>query len=207
MISDNKIEGRNKKPIAYTEESMRNAKFICEDFVDFTKGVRCLFLIHRNKEGGATNNTKTRKIITTDEKEYRDALAELLLEKSKSEIPYRIYASVNSRDFQKAIRKFKYEQLDADYFGEEAKNDFYLDIKNRFLGCLMQPASKAESYFIVDCDTVDNYEALKALSDKEIVKMYRTKNGWHIITKPFNPELFNVPGCELNKDGLILLSY
>ena len=46
----------------------------------FTEGVRVLFLIHRKKEGGRTNNTKVKKIITTNSEEYLRELDVLLAE-------------------------------------------------------------------------------------------------------------------------------
>jgi hypothetical protein len=201
-----------KKEIVIREEIKREAKHIADDFCDFTHGYRCLFLIHRNKEGGETNNTKARKLIVNGEKEYQQMLSELLTEQfdgAVAGIPYRIYASVNPRDIAKAIRQFKYEQLDADYFDESAKVGFYLDIKNRFLGCLMQPRSRADSRFIFDIDTEDNSDFLKALpSEVPILKMYRTKNGWHAITEPFNhTQMVMPPFVSINVDGLLLLKY
>lgn len=106
---------RNKKEISYKEDILRMAEDIVYDFAYFTTGYRVLFLIHRNKEGGDTNNTKVRKVIVYNSLEYIDALYGILMEKSKSDLPLRIYASVNERDFEKAIRQFKQEQLDSDY--------------------------------------------------------------------------------------------
>ncbi len=199
---------REKKPIAYAEAIKQKAKNLMEDFHGFTDGVRLVFLIHRNKEGGETNNTKTRKIITTNSKEFETALLELLQMQQNSEIPYRIYSSVNSRDIEKAIRKFKIEQLEADYYDTEQKHQFYLDIKNRWVGCLMQPAQKNTSFFIFDVDTKDDGEALIALNGIPFVKKYSTKNGWHIVTEPFNYTTIKLPkDVEIQKDGLLLLSY
>lgn len=201
-----------KKQVEIDQEIAREVKAIIEDFEYFTTGYRALFLIHRNKEGGGTNNTKVKKIIVNGTKEYQKALEELMVElyeAKKTDIPYRIYASINPRDMDKAIRLFKYEQLDADYLSCADSYKFYLDIKNRFLGCLMQPKSKDGSEFLFDIDTDDNSGFLKALPEEvEVVKMYKTKNGWHAITKPFNHTKMVMPqDVSLQTDGLLLLKY
>lgn len=199
---------RNKKEIAYAQDIKDEVERIKLEFSDFMEGVRVLFLIHRNKEGGDTNNTKVRKIITQNSKEFIEELSALVKMKNESEEAYRIYSSVNDRNVEKAIRKFKYEQLDADYYDGEQKHQFYFDIRNRWIGCLMQPQQKKSSLFLFDVDTEDNGEALKALHDVEIVKSYKTKNGWHIVTQPFNHTKKTLPeNVELKIDGLLLLSY
>lgn len=189
---------------------------IYDKFKNYTDGVRVLFLIHRNKEGGATNNTKVRKVITKNTKEFYEELYKLVEEKQNTkDIPYRIYSSVNARDIKKAIRKFKFDQLEADYYDEESSLGFYYDIKNRFISALMIPASrqKETNYFILDVDNEEgrdvNGECLMKLAEinVEIVDMFATKNGSHIIVKPFNPSLFDVPGVGIHKDGLLLLDF
>jgi hypothetical protein len=54
-----------------------------------------------------------------------------------------------------------------------------------------------------------HYLAEKQLSELkvEIVAKYQTKNGTHLITKPFNPNLFNGEFGEIKKDALMLLDY
>ena len=187
------------------------ANHIFDSFKNYTDGVRVLFLIHRNKEGGETNNTKVKKVITRDSKEFKEELIKLVDFKERSEIPYRIYSSLNKRDINKAIRKFKFEQLEADYYDESQRNNFYYDIKNRFLGCLMQPTQRAETLFLFDCDSIEGWnKTVQQLGELsiQIVDQYKTKNGWHVVTPPFNPGLFNpVDDVEIKKDGLLLLDF
>ena len=76
----------------------------------------------------------------------------------------------------------------------------------------MQPNSKSTSYFLFDVDNEEGRdvmgESLSALPNDVIIQTYPTKNGWHIITTPFNYTTCNLPkGCELKKDALILLSW
>lgn len=215
----------NKKDKTKIESNVKydillKAKHIFDEFKFFSDGVRVLFLIHRNKEGGETNNTKVRKVITRDSEEFRLELIKLIDEKERAAmlrepIPYRIYSSVNARDIEKAIRQFKFEQLESDYYDDESRHNFYYDSKNRFVGALMTPSSrmKDQSYFIFDVDNVEGRdmmgEALSVLAvcDAKIIMQYATKNGWHIVSEPFNPNTFSCPGVEIKKDGLLLLAY
>lgn len=208
------VYDRTKKESVIKQDVLRKAKDIFDNFVDYTDGIRVLFLIHRNKEGGETNNTKVRKIITKNSKEFFNELCKLVDEQTREkEIPYRIYSSLNARNVEKAIHKFKQEQLDADYYDNESRHSFYYDLKNRFIGALMTPSCAVDKMFLFDCDNEEGRdvcgEALQELSrlNAEIVNIYKTKNGFHIITKPFNPTSFSVNGVELKKDALLLLSY
>ncbi len=203
---------RNKKPLAVKQDTMLKAEGIADTFSPFVGGYRVLFLVHRAGEGGKTNNTHVKKVIVKGKKEYIQGLYELLLEKESSELPLRIYAAVNERSFDKAIRQFKFEQLEADYYAEDHKQSFYTDCRNRFIGALMSPSSAVSKKFIVDVDSMDEFNiALKEISlaglNDEIITQYKTKNGWHIVMNPFNPALLPVMGSKINKDGLILLSY
>lgn len=188
------------------------ADAIFEEFKEFTSGTRTLLLLQRHKEGGETNNSKLKKVITTTPEEFRAELRKLVSEKMDSDLPLRVYSCVNKRDTLKAIRKFRQEQLDAEYGGEGVEIGFYLDLKNRFFGCLMSPQCAKDSLFMFDVDNEEGRdvfgEALEAIPSDKIVKQYRTKNGWHIVTEPFDHTKIQLPrGVELKKDGLLLLDF
>ena len=146
---------------------------------------------------------------------YNEQLVQSFLEiKNNTQDLLRIYSCLNKRDIKKAIRGFKFKQLEADYYDEDSKNNFYLDIKNRWTSAIMKPASRAETRFLIDIDDiigdksdisfVDQY--LEDIKVKVLLK-YPTKNGWHIITEPFNPALWNGNFGEIKKDALLLLDY
>lgn len=203
---------REKKPIAYTQEAILEAKAIFEEFSDFTDGFRVILLIHRSKDGAKHSSRHERMLFTRDRKEFEEVLAFLIEERSKHPLQnLRIYSTVNSRDLNKAIRAFKIDQLEIDYQSEQVKSDFYSAIKSRFASALMRPVSRSTSFFVFDIDdpmTLD--EALgiidrSGFSDK-IMKQYATKNGWHIITEPFNYTTLETP-IPMHKDGLILLKF
>lgn len=199
------------------ETDHHNKKYdLIETFKDFTDGVRVLFLLQRSKEGGETNNTKVRKIVTTNQEEYAEALCGLLAMQYEARLDgkkLRIYASVNKRDINKAIREFKYRQLDADYYDPESRDSFYYDIKNRFISTLMAPKARAETQFLIDIDnqTPETLREVCKVIDTlgaSIIKRYDTKSGVHLITTPFNPkELEGIEDVSVNKDGLLLLSF
>ena len=179
-----------------------------KQFGDYMDGYRLLMLTLRGKEGGKVTKPDTiaKRLITKDKGEFLKLLGDLLKIKRPEE---RIYSSVNSRDIKKGIRLFKYRMLDADFFDEDSKNSFYLDVKNRWISAIMSPRCKAESKFLIDIDEGDDdeyaIEKQVAKKDIDILLEYPTKNGRHIITQAFNPAI--LPCVELKKDGLLLLSY
>ena len=180
----------------------------------FSDGIRMIMLCQRNKEGRPTNKTDraSYRRISRNSEEFFKILKEFQIMKEESSEPLRIYSCVNKRDINKAIRNFKEEQLAADYFDEEHKYGFYFDIKNRWLSSLMKQNCRTETQFLIDIDepklysldTVKNH--LKEIG-AEIIESYETKNGYHVITKAFNPNLFNSEFGEIKKDALLLLDY
>lgn len=204
---------RNKKEKNYKQDVLQKAQFIADNFREFCGGVRVLFLIHRNKEGGEHSNTKLIKAVSRSEEDIVDTIYELLIEKDKrSELTLRIYMSVNARNMQKAVRQFKQNMLDNDYNKFEEHDNFYFDIWNRWISSLMKPASRDETFFLIDCDDENETQtALKELAglekDDMIIKQYKTKNGMHIITKPYNPNLTPFCNTKMSKDGLLLINF
>lgn len=196
------------------EEYLLRANQIAEDFRQFTYGCRVLFLIQRHKDGGHTNNSKLRMYVVRDTEEWINALGKLLQEKDQHpEIALRIYQTLNSRNIKKAIHTLKQMQLDADYYDEPSMVSFYIDIKNRWVSALMKKPNKAESNFLIDVDTKEK-EEIKAVDDAlsqiniEVLLKYPTKNGWHYVTKPFNPNLFvAMENVEIKTDAMMLLAY
>jgi hypothetical protein len=170
-----------------------------------TDGVRGILLIHRNKDGEKANaQRKAFTRISNGTEEWKKIILELR-ELQLSQFPtHRIYASVNQRNTEKAIREFKRRQLQHDYDPLNIRHEFYYDIKNRFFSCLMSPMNKADYNLLIDCDSNKEYrKALCTLMPNEILFDYATKNGRHIISKPFNPT-----GCtlQIKKDDLLAIA-
>ena len=78
----------------------------------------------------------------------------------------------------------------------------------------MNPSSRAETKFLIDIDNVFGDRTDISVIDKHLEKTgvkvlltYPTKNGWHFITDPFNPNLWNSDFGDIKKDSLLLLDY
>lgn len=176
-----------------------------EDLPDsFKEGVRGVMLIHRNKDGHIGNAQRTCiKKISKNKEEWTEAVQYFERLQRLAFPLHRIYSCVNSRDMAKAIHEFKVRQLYHDYGNSEELERFYQDIQNRFFSCLMNPNCRKESNFLIDCDSEEEYEcALKTLPKELIVYQYPTRNGHHIISKPFNPNEYQI---EIKKDDLIYI--
>lgn len=196
---------------AYVQDALSKAS----RFQKFTTGVRVLFLLQRHRDGGHTNNSKLRMYITRNPDEWVNAYAKLLQEKDQyPDIPLRIYQTLNPRNVKKAIRTFKENQLENDYADHESMENFYIDIKNRWVSALMKPCNKDAADFLIDVDTedqavIDQVEA--AIAELKLVgpiTFYKTKKGWHYITPPFNPNLFpKIENVGVQKDAMMLLAY
>lgn len=172
----------------------------------FKDGYRGILLIHRNKDGAFGNaQRKSLKKISSDESEWNEIVLEFRQLQLTSHQEFRIYSSVNSRDIRKSIHEFKRRQLEADFGYMYDLNSFYCDIKNRFFSCFMNPSCRAEDYFLIDCDSKEEYEhaELQLRSSGLVVMQYPTKNGVHIITKPFNPNDYG--NMQIKKDALMLI--
>ena len=188
-----------------TENKIERILTKFENF-DITSGYRMLMLIDRSKCELNSRQKKCIRRISKNKEEFIEMLRYLLNNKKEGE---RIYSCVNERDINKAIRNFKQNQLDADYYDEESKNSFYLDIKNRWISAMMKPQAKKTSYFLLDIDTKDK-ESVESIVkyvgeiSRNYIK-YETKNGYHIICPPFNPQLLQ--GVDIKKDGMLLLDY
>ena len=180
----------------------------------FSDGLRMIMIVQRNKEGGKSNEPQryAKKKITRNKEEFYQVLEEFKEIKEESEEPLRIYSCLNRRDINKAIREFKKRQLDNDYSDQTSREAFYHDIKNRWISCFMKPSSREETLFLIDIDEPEknSLEMTKKHLEEigvEIITDYETKNGYHLITSPFNQSLFDGKFGELKKDALLLLDY
>lgn len=167
----------------------------------FTTGVRFLSLVSRNKDDVSAPNISRVSYSTED---FYDQLEYL---KSMAVEGQRIYASLEERDPSKAIREFKKRQIDADYNPDPL--DFYKKLKSCWQSCLMKPSNAKDKYWLLDCDSEYSYVTAKAILkdsnyDRSIYE-YNTKNGKHIIVRPFH--IRGSFGKVLGKDPLMLWGY
>lgn len=170
----------------------------------FKEGIRGIVLLHRNKDGCIGNaQRKSIKKISRGVDEWTEIVQNFRELQQNSYPGHRIYASVNLRDMHKAIHEFRKRELEANYFEEPFRDWFYIDVMNNFFSCLMNPSARNTSYFLVDCDSAEEYNHAKIhLPNELIIHEYRTKNGHHIITHPYNPNEIKVPA---KKDELLYI--
>ena len=160
--------------------------------IEYKQGIRILMLTLRSKDGGKVTKPDriARKLISRNEEEFDKHLNSLIKIAKENE---RIYVTLDARDMNKAIRKFKEDQLQADYYDIDSRNSFYVDIYNRWISALQSPSSRVGTLFMVDVDyDKDDITKIKEEIKKNnlvVVYDYKTKNGEHIILEPFNPSL------------------
>lgn len=186
---------------------------IVDDFgPNFTSGTNVLILLQRKKDGGHNKEFRRRLswFVVHNQEHYISALTKLLVMKyAFHDQDLRIYATVNPRSLKKAEKLFKQTMLELDFSSEENHNYFWQRLESKWISALMNNKSRDRSYFQWDIDDIDGQDQhgsfLKELpEDTEIIKQYRTKNGWHIITKPFNPDVLSL---SPQRDGMLLLAY
>lgn len=143
----------------------------------------------------------------------------------------RLYASLNPRNMNKAITMFTHKQIDAGY-----NSEFYKDIWNKFISCLMKPENKVKEYYMIDIDTKDK-NVIQKIENKLLSILhsmnlspyvmrglgywsYETPNGRHYIAPVFdshemstyiNKSFIDIDNsnkviAEVKTDGLILLN-
>lgn len=178
--------------------------------VSFKEGVRVLMLINRGVQSSNKGSRRwVNKIITTNPYEFDLAAHSLLEMQYYLDNPdIRLYCSVNPRKMDGAINSFMHAQLDV---CPDNEYNFYRRINDSFCSCLMKPQNKAERNFLIDIDTKD-IEQITAWTIKNnhipVLLYYPTPNGWHFITKPFDPALLiEVNNSEVKKDALMLLHW
>lgn len=208
---------RAKSTAALIADLEKKADDIMTEFSQFTDGTRVLLLLQRAKEGGHNKEHKRRRarFVTHTPDQFKRALLELLVLQATLATEYRIYLSSAPRDMKKAEMEFKQQMLTVDFSEGENKRFFYEHIDDKWISALMSTnPMKDRGLFILDVDDPEVPHDLLgdvltwcATNGVEIVKQYRTKNGWHVVTKPFNRTLYPAEFGGVKVDGLLLLSY
>lgn len=177
----------------------------------FTNGTRVVFLMHRAKEGGESEEDKRRKMtrIVHDTESLKRALRQMLVFAHATGDTLRVYMTINSRDLHKGLRELKRRLLDLEYTSEQNKIDFMKRMYGRWDSCLMEYGARSSSYFMFDIDDksrIDDVQKFCGMNNVQIIYQYPTKNGYHIITEPFNVSLFKEDTqVSIQKDGQMLL--
>ena len=174
----------------------------------FRHGIRVLMRNSRPKDGAPSrlSDSKSMRIITSSIEEFNEALLFLNNNRFPNE---RIYGSVDPRNLGSAIRLFKHRQLDADYSDSRSLQRFYVDIEHSWISCLSSETSRSRKSFLIDCDTEEqsiNTQKFLDLNPELLVHHYKTKNGYHYITIPFDPRAI-VGGGEIKRNAMMLWAW
>ena len=127
-----------------------------------------------------------------------------------------MYLTVNSRDSIKGL--FGVKDLLNSYIQQHINGT---DVSNRlkkidevWVSSLMKPMSRSSRYFMIDFDSKDK-DALRKVqleligSDVGYIKTIETRDGYHILTKPFNRKKLEQseykPLFEIKTDALVYI--
>lgn len=122
----------------------------------------------------------------------------------------RAYIRLNRRNAKKVAMSALKKTVD--YIASED----YRAVKNAYISACGDTHSDSEKKWIVDCDnlTESELEPIKTFIDQippisgtKIYTQLATRNGWHLITKPFNVMTFKAryPNIDLHKDNPTIL--
>lgn len=195
---------------------------------EFKTGIRTLLLVLRNKDGAASGPVK--KMVSYSHEEFDEVVTSLLSFAATTPGGYRLYGSVDSRDFRAAQREFSLRKVNVDFTPEAIR--FYRDLKNQWMGSLSQNSARASKLFLFDVDDPSEvakkevedsikgaHLLLKEVEDSikgahlfiddtapsPLIYSYQTKNGWHVITRPFDVGALPPPVRGMCKTNAMML--
>jgi len=159
-------------------------------------------VVFREVVDGETWERKYRKLLT---------LVSHYPSRAKPE-DYSIYITYNPRSLIKALRLFEMKMLDWEIntisSGDLSQYLMHLKKLDReFISCLQKPEARSRKWhFLIDVDNLDKLDLVREQIEKlglEVCGKSRTKNGMHILVKPFNLEMWRpIESVELKRDGL-----
>lgn len=172
------------------------------------EGIKILLAVRRNKD----NDDGKEETIQVVERDFLVDL-EYLKARAKASQPgfWRVYRSINRRDFKKAQKLLIHKLIDTP--------DIYAHrIDSLWKTCLLQPECRLDKNWLLDIDRLetdmltDFYERIHKFKDVlegcgiNIIKSYITKGGVHFIVEPFDTRLIETNPkdwkMEIHKDGL-----
>lgn len=115
---------------------------------------------------------------------------------------WRIYRTVNKRDFDKARKILMKDLIDR-------PEDLSHKIDSHWKSILMKSNCKADKKFLVDIDTKQletRENVLEALKSTTILESVETPNGFHFVTEVFDTRLLkDMEDVEIKKDELVFM--
>ena len=124
-----------------------------------------------------------------------------------------MYVSVNPRDTRKAFLQLQREfvTINQELMNQVDVTNQLNSIDKRYMSCLMQPESRSgRGKFLIDIDYKDYRKdniALCLATKTKILLLQETKNGFHILTEPFNREELSCNDYEIKTDSLLFVEW
>ena len=125
---------------------------------------------------------------------------------------YTIYLTYNPRSVVKAWILLKQRMIDWESQALFSSNlsDMYKHLKKfdrEFISCLQKPEARSRKWhFLIDVDDLDKLDEVRKQIDElnlEVKHEEQTKNGLHILVKPFNLlDWKPIDGVEIKRDGV-----
>lgn len=179
---------------------------------ELKQGIRTMFLLQRTKDGGHNKEEKRifRYAVTYDDADLLTNLTDMLFLRYLHGEDLRIYLSVNERNERIAVRNIHDAIIESLYVDTTNRDLIQRKVLKGSRAYMMNPNARASKNFLIDVDSQPDVdvmgEVLQEMGELGIEELYRksTRNGWHIIVKPFNLALWKGP-AEIKRDGLILL--
>ena len=197
--------------------------YLNNELLDFSNyGCYVLLAIARPKVNPQFTHKKApvfRQIVFQKEdllRKYKKLLREL-----PKEMNFYTYITINPRNYKKAWFNLQQEIAKINWGiinGDSGSEQRIKRVDKLWHSELQNKRNKNKSLFLFDLDSED-YDVFLHFSAElsrqtDIVVDSKTKNGWHIVCEPFNPNLFQhgsfVDGegtVELKKDALLFVDY
>lgn len=178
----------------------------------FHNGMSVVMLIDRQFGNSHKGSRRwINKLISFDKGSFEVNVEKLIKQQDYLNLPsIRLYASLNYRDLDKAVRRFFHMYLDVTKFDTPR---FWACINANFVSAMMKPESRVSSpkRWLLDIDSLESFDFIAAeqfLGEQGVwfKHTYKTPGGWHAIVEPFNKQKVVLPEWVENKqDGLVLL--
>ena len=113
---------------------------------------------------------------------------------------WRIYKTVNARDFSKAWKMVATKLI-------EDHDNWMYRVDSLWKTCLMKPECKAERKILIDIDTKELSDDIKKLlmnlNEQGVIKYWvETPNGTHIVSDKFDTRILEgIKDIEIKRDG------
>lgn len=125
---------------------------------------------------------------------------------------YSVYITYNPRSLTKAIHLLKMRMIEWERNAIISGNfsSYFMHLKKidrEFISCLQKPEARSRKWhFLIDVDDMSKLEEVREQIDKLGLKVCgesRTKNGMHILVRPFNLQLWKpIENVEVKRDGI-----